>query len=46
MHESLQGVLDSTKESTTAEIAHLTAVSKVTTQYSIHTYVHAYTLQF
>ncbi|DBA70684.1 TPA: hypothetical protein ACH3X2_012061 [Trebouxia sp. C0005] len=28
MHESLQGVLDSTKQSTTAEIAHLTAVSK------------------
>ncbi len=36
MHEGLQGVLDSTKESTTAEIAHLTAVSKVTTQPSMH----------
>ena len=36
MHEGLQGVLDSTKESTTAEIAHLTAVCKVTTQPSMH----------
>ena len=34
MHEGLQGMLDSTKESTSAEIAHRTAVCKVITHSS------------